>query len=103
MDNLRGLLGISRMNKVPNVRIRGLCRMLNGRDERIEKVILRWFGHVEGMENDRIAKRVYVGECSGSRSMGNPWKRWIDTVKDCYKKGGLYVRQIRKMVHDRNE
>ena len=29
----------------------------------------------------RIAKRVYVGECSGIRSMGRPWKRWIDTVK----------------------
>ena len=30
------------------------------------------------MENDRIAKRVYVGECAGK-----PRKRWIDnTVKD---------------------
>ena len=33
------------------------------------------------MENDRIAKRVYVGECAG-RSR----KRLIDTVKDCRKK-----------------
>ena len=39
--------------------------------------------HVERMENDRIAKRVYVGGCAGSRSVGRPWKRWIDTVKDC--------------------
>ena len=39
------------------------------------------------MENDRIAKRVYVGECAGNRSVGRPWKRWTDTVKDCLKKG----------------
>ena len=38
--------------------------------------------HVERMENDRIAERVYVGECAGSRSVGRPQKRWIDTVKD---------------------
>ena len=25
--------------------------------------VLQWFGHMERMENDRIAKRVYVGEC----------------------------------------
>ena len=53
------------------------------------------------MENDRIAKRVYVGECTGSRSVGRPRKRWIDTVKDCLKKRGLDVRQARRMVHDR--
>ena len=47
---------------------------------------------MERMENDRIAKRVYVGECAGSRSVGRSRKRWIDTVKDCLKKRGLHVR-----------
>ena len=37
---------------------------------------------MERMERDRIAKRVYVGECAGSRSVGIPRKIWIDTVKD---------------------
>ena len=26
-----------------------------------DEAFLRWFGHVERMENDRIANRVYVG------------------------------------------
>ena len=54
------------------------------------------------MENDRVAKRVYVGEYAGIRSVGNPQKRWIDTVKDCLKKRGLDVRQATRMVHDRS-
>ena len=54
------------------------------------------------MENDWIAKRVYVGECDGSCSVGRLWKRWIDTVKDCLKKRGLYVRQPRRIVHDKS-
>ena len=36
-------------------------------DEMIDEGVLRWFGHVEKMENDIIIKRVYVGECAGSR------------------------------------
>ena len=41
--------------------------MKKGLDERIDKGVLRWFIHVERMESDRIAKRIYVGECAGSR------------------------------------
>ena len=63
---------------------------------------LRWFVHVERTEGDRIAKRVYVGECAGSRSVGRPRKRWIDTVKECLRKRGVDVRQARKMVQDRS-
>ena len=47
--------------------------------------------------------RVYVRECAGSRSVGRPQKRWIDTMKECLKKRGLDVRQARRMVQDRNE
>ena len=59
-------MGIKRMNKVPNALIREL-----------------WFSHVERMENDKIIKRVSVGECARSRSVGRLRKRWIDTVKNC--------------------
>ena len=45
---------------VPNAQIRELCSE-KGLDETIDKGALRWNGHVERMERDRIAKRVYVG------------------------------------------
>ena len=32
-------------------------------------------GGLERMESDRIAKRVYVGECAGSRSISEPGKK----------------------------
>ena len=55
-------------------------------NERIDEGAFRWFDHVERMENDRIAMRIYVGECVGSRSVGRPRKRWTDSVKECFKK-----------------
>ena len=35
MDNLRGLFGIRRMNRVSNIRIRDLCRVVKGLLKRI--------------------------------------------------------------------
>ena len=72
-------------------------------DEGIDEGVLRWFGRVERMENDRIATIVYVRKCAGSRSVGSPWKNWIDAVKDYLKKRGLDVRRARRMVQDGRE
>ena len=55
------------------------------------------------MENDMIAKCVYVGECAGSHSMGRQRKRWSDAVNECLGKRFLDVRQARRMVQDRSE
>ena len=55
------------------------------------------------MERDRIAKRVYVGESAGIRSVGRPQKRWNDTVEECLRKRGLDVRQARRMIQDNSE
>ena len=37
MDNLRGLLGIKRMDRISNARIKVLCRVRKGLDERIDE------------------------------------------------------------------
>ena len=63
MDNLRGLLGTRRMDKVPKARIRVLSGVAKCVDKRIDEGFLRWFDHGERTEKDRIAKRVYVRVC----------------------------------------
>ena len=55
MDKPTGLLGIRRMNRVPNELIRVLYRV----EKRVDESVLHWFGCIEKMEN---AKRVYVEE-----------------------------------------
>ena len=86
---------------MPNLRIRQLCGVTKG-VEKIDEGVLRCFSHVERMESDRIAKRVYVGEHAGSCSLGRPRKRWINTMKDCLKKNCLDVRKIRVIVQGRS-
>ena len=47
------------------------------------------------MENDKIAKKVMW------ESVGQPRKRWIHSVNDCFK--CLNVGQAKRMMYDRNE
>ena len=55
MKNLRGLLGI---RITPNAWVREQCRVM--------KVFYDGLATLKKMGRDRIAKRVYVGECAGS-------------------------------------
>ena len=41
MDNVRGLLGIMRIDRVPNALIRGLCGETKGIDKSIDGGVLR--------------------------------------------------------------
>ena len=75
MGNLRNLLGVRRMDSVSNARIRELSGVVKEVDERIDESVPCWFGYIERMKNDRVAKRVYVGECMGSRLVGRPRKK----------------------------
>ena len=56
MDSLSRLLGISRMDRVLNTRIRELWGVKKGLDERIDEGMFQWFSQVERMERDRITK-----------------------------------------------
>ena len=40
MDNLRGMLGIWRMDKVLNARIRQICGVMKGVNEKIDESVL---------------------------------------------------------------
>ena len=74
MDNLIGLPGIRRMDRVLNAWIVELYGVKKGLDERIEEDMLQWRGwRMVGLP------REYAGSCS----VGRLWKRWIDTMKEC--------------------
>ena len=46
--------------------------------QRIDQGILRWFGHVERIRDERMAKRVYESDVRRVRRRGRPKKCWSD-------------------------
>jgi len=50
--------------------------------ERVRLNILRWFGHVQRMEENRIPKRVIYMNLGTTRLRGRPRNRWQDEVRE---------------------
>ena len=48
---------------------------------RVDQKVLRWFGHVERMDENRLATRVLTAEVSGGRVRGRPRLGWMDSMK----------------------
>ena len=75
MDNLRSVLGVKKIDKIRNEFIRTVCGVEKGINERVNESVLRWFGHVERMDDSRMVKRMYKGECIGRLPKGRMKKR----------------------------
>ena len=51
-------------------------------ESRADQRVLRWFGHVERMDEYRMARTVLIAEVSGGRVHGRPrLAGWMDGVK----------------------
>ena len=70
MKCLRSLVGVSRMDRVMNEEVRRRAGIESEFASREDQRVLRWFGHVERMDDYRMARRVCMVEVSGGRVRG---------------------------------
>ena len=71
MKCLRSLVGVSRMDRVRNEEVRNRAGIERELARRADQRLLRWFGHVERMDEYRMARRVLMAKVSG----GWVWSR----------------------------
>ena len=50
--------------------------------ERIERNVLKWFGHVKRMGEEKLFKRLYQANVEGNTGRGRPQRKWRGEVKD---------------------
>ena len=62
---------------------------------------IRWLGHLERMEEDRMPKKIFIQELEGTRRRGRPRKGWGEEVERDLQVLG--VRGWRELVTDRNK
>jgi len=62
---------------------------------------ISWLGHLEGMEEDRIPRKISTQELEGMRRRGRPRKRWkVEVERDLQVLG---VRRWRELVAGRKK
>ena len=67
MKCLRSLVAVSRMHRVRNEVVRRRAGIERELSSRADQRVLRWFGHVERMDEYRIARRVSMADGSDRR------------------------------------
>ena len=70
---------------------------------RADQRVLRWFGHVERMDEYRLARRVLMAEVSRGRVRGKPWLGWMDGVKVALGNTGMTMEAARQCAKDQKE
>ena len=91
------------MDRVTNVDIRRRSELGVSIGTKVEKNILRWFGHVERMTDTQLVKKVYKSTMDGDRRRGKPRNRWRDCVKEYVEKRGVNWARVEERANDRNE
>ena len=76
MKCLRSLVGVSRMDGVKNEEVRRRPGIERELASRADQRVLRWFRHVETMDEYRMARRVLMAEVSRGRERGRPRLGW---------------------------
>ena len=91
------------MDRVNNKEVRERAGIENELAIRADQRVLRWFGHVERMDEYRMARRVLMAKVSGGRIRGRPRLGWMDGVKVALGNRGMTVEAARQCSKDRKE
>ena len=65
--------------------------------------VLRWFGHVERMDNERLLKKVMNAKVDGRSARGRHMFRWMDVVKRALNDRRIDMREASERARNRNE
>ena len=91
------------MDRVRNEEVRRTAGIEMELASRADQRVLRWFDHVERMDDYCMARRVLVAEFSGGRVRGRPWLGWMDGVKAALGNRGMTVDPVRQCAKDWKE
>ena len=103
MKCLRSMTGVSRLDRVRNELVRARTGVRRELTARVDMNVLRWFCHVERMDNERLLKKVMNAKVDGRSARGRPRFGWMDGVKRALNDRKMDVREASEHARDRNE
>jgi hypothetical protein len=103
MKCLRSMAGVTLRDRITNDVVRIRTGMVKKLENRVDSRVLRWFGHMERMDEGRLVKRVMNAEASGRRPRGRPKFGWMDGLKQALGRRDMNVEVARERAMNRRE
>ncbi|GBP79091.1 hypothetical protein EVAR_103516_1 [Eumeta japonica] len=96
MRSPRSMCGVPRKDRCRNSDVRERCDWNENVVTRVEKVMLRWFGHLERINEKRVKKQVFIANVYNGKSysscLRNPFSTTTETPSvfgNSYRRAGL--------------
>jgi hypothetical protein len=103
MKCLRSMAGVTLWDRRRNEEVRRTTGVVKELAGRVDCSVLRWFGHMERMSEERLVKKVMKSVASGRNMRGRPKVGWMDGVKVATSNRGMSVEEARRRAMDRGE
>ena len=100
MKFLRRTVGKTKRDKIRYTRIREEVKA-DSLEERIERNQLRWYGHVNRMNDVRIPKQIFESRSQFKLPRGRPKSVWLDVIKQNVEKRGCTMVETKRTCSDR--
>ena len=97
------MTSVSRLDRVRNEIVRTRTGVRRELAARVDVNVLRWFGHVERMEYERLLKKVLNAKVDGRSARLRPRFEWMDGVKRALNGKRMNVREASECAKNRNE
>jgi hypothetical protein len=103
MKCLRSMAGVTPWDRLRSEEIRRTTGIVRELADRADNSVLRWFGHMERMKGERLAKRVMKSKVNERNVRGRPKFGWMDGVKAALRNHGMSVEEASVRAMDRGE
>ena len=102
MKYLRKVTGKTRRDKIRNNIIREEVGQIAIQDH-VKKKELRWFGHLNRLDENRIPRKVYEARTEGTRGRGRPRLEWERYITEIAREKGKSLHEVKKLSKNRKE
>ena len=84
------------MHRVRNEKVRRRAKIEREIASRVDQRVLRWFGHMERVDEYRMVRGVLMAEVTGARVRVKPRVGWMDGVKVAFGNIGMTMEAERQ-------
>ena len=96
------MVGVTRWDRIRNEEIRRRAGIEETHAEKVDRRVLRWFGHVERMDEGRWPRKVKAAKVEGRQGRGTPRFNLLDGVKKTLALSEVGLQEATQLARERS-